>query len=408
MRFIKNMISSLSTINYKNNLTIKRYEKIFIIRSSSQAITIIPYLELSDEKILIVVGSTETDKNAYELLSVKLCEKKNITIHKGVQPSFLLILKIYLGSILKILKRKNYFFVHKGITFNLKQSLSEMIVMNAGLDVYKYEIQKCISNIQSNFIFSFEQKSPHAFIDAEIAKNKKILSAQIQCVQQSFEDIPKPVPADFFLCETTKIQNAFSKSWSSDQDKLRYVGSFSGIESTKTFKNVNLASKIRICLFLGTEKDVNIKFLKNFSANLKIDKFDIIIKSHPRDSEKYDSIFPLLKHVNKYQTSFFDFTRDFDLAITFPSGVISDLLYVGKPFFVYTPSHHYYENLAKDFIPNAMEIYSNISDLIKKINTPIDELVLNHEKIIHDHRKDLGIITDFKSIEKNLNTLRHS
>ena len=52
--------------------------------------------------------------------------------------------------------------------------------------------------------------------------------------------------------------------------------------------------------------------------------------------------------------------------------------------------------------------YSNISDLIKKINTPIDELVLNHEKIIHDHRKDLGIITDFKSIEKNLNTLRHS
>ena len=93
-----------------------------------------------------------------------------------------------------------------------------MIVMNAGLDVYKYEIQKCISNIQSNFIFSFEQKSPHAFIDAEIAKNKKILSAQIQCVQQSFEDIPKPVPADFFLCETTKIQNAFSKSWSSDQD----------------------------------------------------------------------------------------------------------------------------------------------------------------------------------------------
>ena len=54
------------------------------------------------------------------------------------------------------------------------------------------------------------------------------------------------------------------KSWSSDEDKLRYVGSFSGIESTKPFK-IKFASKIRICLFLGTERCEYSVFKKFFS-----------------------------------------------------------------------------------------------------------------------------------------------
>ena len=65
------------------------------------------------------------------------------------------------------------------------QSLGEMIVMNASLSLYKFQVSNVIKKNKTAFVFSFEQKSPHAFIDSEISKSLNTPCAQIQFVQQS-------------------------------------------------------------------------------------------------------------------------------------------------------------------------------------------------------------------------------
>ena len=397
-RSIKNPAGSPSQIN-------KVFDKIFIIRTVGQAISIARYLSVTRETILVIIGTSNTDVGSYDLLRARTAEQENITIVEGLHPDILKTLSIYAKTFWQMLLNKNEKFSYKGIKFNLSQALLEVTVMNAGLDIYESQIREKITSVTASFLFSLEQKSPHAFVDAGFAKECKMPSAQIQCCQQTFFNLPNPVCADYFLCETPKIQKEFQACWPGWEDKVRYVGSIKGIKdenSAGVRENGNQC--LRVCLFTGFEKDVNVLVLKAFADFSKEYQIEVSVKLHPRDRENYSDVFPEAMFIHSYQEEFSEFCTKFDLAITYPSSVISDLLFTDLPFLVYLPESNIYQAMEIEFLPVGMIPVKTMSELFVKLQS-IEELKITHTQIINAFRTDQGIITNINYIESNFDDL---
>lgn len=411
--FLSRLTGDISA-SIKNSLTLKQRaikgkgsnDELFIIRTEGQAITLVPYLLSTSKSICIVIGSSFADDGAFSMLTRLLEKKENITIVQAGSPSVNKTLIIYLKTVQKIFCCRDKIFHYKGVNINFTQALREIIAMNAGLDIYKMQIRERINESPSSFIFSLEQKSPHAYVDAELAKYSKTLSAQIQWCQQAFFDIPNPVCADFFLCETPEVQKFFQDTWTKHTDRLRYIGSLQGIVPDQDLKVIRKHSDIlRICLFLGVESLSNIALLKHFSEFAKLNKVELIVKLHPRDSQSYSSVLPNATYFNSYEKGFLEFSSTFDVAVTFPSGVISDLTYSEVPFLVYiSPKDKEFQNAESKYLPEGIELIVSISSILKKIGN-MDELAREHKLILENFRKANGIVTDINLIDLNLKEL---
>ena len=216
-------------------------------------------------------------------------------------------------------------------------------------------------------------------------------------------DIPNRL-CRFFLCETPQIKQKFEKCFTKGNEKLKYVGSFSGInedlKKTTEIKN----SKLKICILLE-RYDLNSNFLISFSKHFTDSNNKVVVKLHPRDSKNYYPIYSEAIYKRTYPDSFRDFVSNFDLAITFPSGVISDLFYAEIPFFVYAPPHQKYQKTGIDFLPPDIETFLDLDSLFKKLKTPLVDLKKRHQEIIRSFKKDSEIITEFELIQKNFNNL---
>ena len=381
------------------------FDKLFIVRTVGQAITIMPYLLSTGERICVVTAVSFTDTCSFKLLKRQLGKKPNITIVRTGSPSLNEKLTIYLKTVKKIFRCQDEVFHYKGLNINLTQALREIIAMNAGLDIYGKQLFARTNRVNAAFIFSLEQKSPHAFVDAELAKHLDKPSAQIQWCQQAFFDIPNPVCADFFLCETPKIKDGFQSSWAIHSDRLKYVGSFRGID-TKQKSQVSQKNSdvLKICLFLNMENFCNIDLLKAFSEFARLNNAEIVVKLHPRDSLDYSSVCPNATYFTSYQESFLEFCETFDVAITFPSGVISDLLYSEVPFLVYVPQYKEYQNSENEYLPDGFEPITIISNLFLKIKN-FDKLAHDHQLMLANFRKANEIVTNIEIIEGNLRNL---
>jgi len=409
--FLLRLIADISA-SIKNSLTFKKRaikgsnDELFIIRTEGQAITLAPYLLSTSKSICLVIGPSFVDDDVFRTLIRLVENKENITIVRVGSPSVNKILMIYMKTVKEIFCCRNKIFPYKGVNIYITQALREIIAMNASLNIYKMQIREKINESPSSFIFSLEQKSPHAFVNAELARHSKTLSAQIQWCQQAFFDIPNPVCADFFLCETPKVMKSFQESWTKHTDRLRYIGSLQGIVPDNSLKvNRKHSDILRICLFLGVERFSNIALLKHFSKFSQLNKIELIVKLHPRDSHSYSSLFPNATYFTSYEKSFLQFSLTFDLAVTFPSGVISDLIFSEVPFLVYIhPEDKEFKHAESEYLPEGMEFIVHISDLWKKIGN-MDELVREHKLILENFKKANGIFTDIKLIESNLKKL---
>jgi hypothetical protein len=397
-------VSIKNKLNQVNRLK-GSFDKLFIIRSVGQAITIIPYLSLTQERICLVIGPSFTDTGSFSMLKRLLGKRENISIIRACNLGVREILISYLKTVAKIFRCEKAIFRYKGLNINLTQALREIIVMNVGLDIYRKQLHVSIEELSSSFIFSLEQKSPHAFVDAEIANSANTASAQIQTCQQAFFDIPNPVPADFFLCETPKVRDSFRDSLTRHTNRMRYIGSFQGVGAKRNLHDCQKDGHIlRICLFLGMGISSNASLLQDFSEFAQTNNVEITVKLHPRDRQRYSSVFPQGTYVTSYAEGFSEFSGAFDLAVTFPSGVISDLLYSELPFLVYAPPHKEYQATEAEYLPDGLEPMVCISSLFRKIKN-MDKLVSEHELILENFRKANGIVTNIKSIELSLDNL---
>jgi hypothetical protein len=405
LRLVVDVRASIKKQLTRDDRVTGSFDKLFIIRTVGQAITIIPYLLSTRESICLVIGPSFADTGSFSILKRLSGKRENITIVRTSSPGVNETLIIYLKTVGKIFRCQDNNFNYKGLNINLTQALCEIIAMNAGLDIYRKQIHERIKEVSAAFIFSLEQKSPHAFVDAKLAKNSNTPSAQIQCCQQAFFDIPNPVCADFFLCETTKVKYRFQDSWAIHTNRLKYIGSFQGVVAKQRIQISRKYSNIlRICLFLGVEKISNTALLKDFSKFAHLNKIELLVKLHPRDGQRYSSVCSDATYFTSYQDGFLEFSRTFDVAITFPSGVISDLVYSEVPFLVYIPQYKEYQITEAEYLPDGLEPMTSIESIFDKLNN-MDELVRNHKFILANFIKDNGLVTNIESIELNLEDL---
>ena len=394
--------------NFKNNEhahslnSFADASQVFIIRTVGQAITILPYLKMTRHKTVVIIGMTYTDTGAFDLLVSCTKDFNNICILRARQANFYQTLNKYYQGFCNILKQRKVNFLYKGLSINLTQALKEVLVMMPNLALYNDQIKVPLSQINAKRLFTLEQKSPHAFIDASLAKIQKIPSAQIQWCQQSFFDIPNPIVANFYFCETPAIMRSFQKAWPQYRDQVKYIGTFQGIKNSikkRATKDINRT--IKVCFFAGVERELNnnlFKFLSDFSD---VNPIRFIVKLHPRDPEKYSKIFPQIDFVNTYMGTFSEFAASFDLAVTLPSGVISDLLFTATPFLVYMPDHNNYIRMEDSFLPEGMEPIKEISLLLNML-LEIDAVRECHKIILKNFKENQGLITDISMIEKNI------
>jgi hypothetical protein len=376
--------------------------QVFIIRTVSQAITILPYLKMTRHKIIVIIGMTYTDTGAFDLLVSNTKDFNNICIHRARQANFYQTLNKYYQGFCNILQQRKVNFLYKGLSINLTQALKEVLVMMPNLALYNDQIKVPLSQVNAKRLFTLEQKSPHAFIDASLAKIQKIPSAQIQCVQQSFFNIPNPVVANFYFCETPAIKRSFQKAWPQYRDQVKYIGTFQGIENPikkRATKDINRI--IKVCFFAGVEQELNNKLFKFLSDFSDMNPIRFIVKLHPRDPEKYSKIFPKIDFLNTYIGTFSEFAASFDLAVTLPSGVISDLLFTATPFLVYMPDHNSYIQMEGSFLPEGMKPIKEISLLLNML-LEIDAVRECHKIILKNFKENQGLITDISMIEKNI------
>ncbi|MEZ5757438.1 MAG: hypothetical protein R3D86_04385 [Emcibacteraceae bacterium] len=383
----------------------KIFEHVFIVRTVGQAITILPYLSLTEKRILIIIGSTYTDTGAFSFLKENTMNRNNIHIVTGLYTSFLETLRIYKNTFVEIFMSKSSEFIYKNVKINFTQAILETLVLKSSIEIYQHQICSILKLVQSKMLISLEQKSVQAYIDAKLARNFKMVSIQLQWCQQAFFNLPIPICSDFFICETPKVQEAFKKCWPSETAKIKYIGTIQGICNFNKDNSASYENKIiRLCIFTGVESDVNAKFLKELQKQLKNSNIDISVKLHPRDNEKYEHIIPEAYYIRSYKQDFSVFCSSFDLAITYPSGVISDLLYTNLPFIVFVPEFNSYQNTESDFIPEGIEIITSIPLLADKIYS-LNELIKRHNLALENFRKNNGIITDIEVFDKNLDEL---
>jgi hypothetical protein len=95
------------------------------------------------------------------------------------------------------------------------------------------------------------------------------------------------------------------------------------------------------------------------------------------------------------------FTSQFDLALTYPSGIVTDLIYSGLPFVIFIPHHSDYQSAV---IPNSMDkilqLRSSeqvIESLIKK-----NDIILQHTAALDHFYRRSNLITDLDEIERQL------
>ena len=250
------------------------------------------------------------------------------------------ILKNDVISILKIIHLNKYTLTVRGVDLNLRQSISEVLVMLSELKSYKeslFTILKSIGEKPGKVLITGEQKSPHAMADADVAKNSHLDCIQIMQCDQEYIDIPYPIVGDAFITDTYESYKNLCKCWPKDVHKLHYLGRIKGFspsnQSALKFRNfANDKNKLlTFCMFLqGDDFEINCSVLDAL-VHFK-SAYNFIIKPHPRDKvsnySKYFNYFEFIKSDIRKENLYYLF----DCGITFPSAVTLELEFKQKPY----------------------------------------------------------------------------
>lgn len=410
-RFFKDIKNNAS---HKNNAKPDRNETEFkfILRTIGQSSTLLPFLKHTSLCTDVIVADSNTDDGAFEFLTRKLEANPNVTIRNRKNVTFSELMKIYVSVIFLIFKKKKFDFEYSGVHFNLNQALTETIVMLASLLIYKKQVSDTLSlakNDNLKLLFSLEQKSPHAFMDTMIAQNLGVKAAQIKQCNQHFCPIPEPVFSDCFLVDFPELLDWFSSCWPDHKKKLQYIGSFQGADRhTESENNVmyrNKNEKLEICFFAGFHHKENLETLRCVYEidNDQLD-FNLTVKLHPRDNNDYSRMFPLAKFIQIQEESFSEFCETFDMAFTYPSSVISELLFTNLPFFVYRPDNKdYRETSGSSDFKGTKTIYEK--EELVSILLDIPEFKKEFRLIYDNYKQHSGIITNIKTIDVNIGDL---
>lgn len=397
--------------NKKTNENESNADIILILRTIGQSSVVMPFLKNTSHNVNVLISDSSIDANLLGFLEGNLGDNCRVSLLYRQGLGIADVFKTYLSVCGSLLKNYCAKLKYRGVNFDLTQALSETIVMSGGLLIYKEQIRRTMATFdseRSSLLLSMEQKSPHAFIDSIIAKEHSLPSAQIKQCNQSYTPLPEPIFSGGFVCDTPDILEKFKLCWPDYIDKLFYIGTFQGIVD-RQFENaknqVDDGDCQKICLFSGVHSNINIETIRNIQSLKKQTlTFNLTVKLHPRDHFQYNSIFPDVDFIRAQEMSFNQFCSQFDFALTYPSGVVGELMFNSLPFFIYKPDHRDYREIGSSFDPKGIMIAEGEDQFFDILSDPKslkEEFLRAREEFMYES----GLILDINVIDSNIREL---
>ena len=392
LRFLKTVLICTKFLRKnKNKLNINSYDYIVISRSTSQISSVRDYLIKSDKKVLILTGKTFYDNGENLALIKKISSESKLIDYIELNNSLKDVLYFYIRGFFNVLNTPYINFKLNGVNLNLRQSLREVKVMMPEIDLYERSINECFKHFsveqEKPVLLSLEQKSPHAYIDSKISKIHNLKCMHVMQCDQEIIKLPNPVFGDYFLCDSMPTAIKFKNLYKNiESKKFSYVGTFKATKYNDIRQEaLTKHNKKVVCYFTGAESaNKNIGILRKLISREESGYFKLIVKLHPRDEfSTYENLH--LKFVNQISVDQSMILNSYDLAVTSPSGVVLDLLYMGVQFCIIG-----YDNKLSN------EIYSYWNNNFKNCIMTEDQL---HEYLVNsdDYKDDFNnYLTEYK------------
>lgn len=379
VKFVKDLKKSVLFIAQDDLPVEGKMDAVVIVRSSVQFEFVKPLIENSSAQTTLYIGRAFLGQNLFKEITKWGEGVSNVIVKQLRSVSTYNTASLYFKRVLQYLRLKKYYYEVGNFKLNVTQALREVILMSAETSLYKLQLEQTIpQNSDDALLFSCEQKSPHAHIDALFAMQNDYKCLHLMTCDQESNDLPFPVYGDFYVVDTLKRFSLFESSWSTDSSKLLFVGSIKSIDTRE--RTSEDLSKYLYCYFAHvTEVEHNlniIKLLEDACKKTKNSKY--CIKLHPRDDGKWLeskrlSNGKVIMHGQLSNSELFD---QFEVGISNPSAVVMDLLCKSKKF-IFIDILKSYKNIEYVYIdkhyPGIANNWVELEACLKEIN------VLNYE-----------------------------
>ncbi len=356
----------------------------------------------------IYVFENFNNKNHFEDVE-KIFSNLNNVSFSFFKNSYYSVVTMYIKQIkfFNVFKRE---VIHcENMEIDLTQAINEIIVMYPHILLYKKQLEQLVFSREipkNKILFSTEQKSPHAFIDALVAKKFNLKSVQLMQCDQNDNNLPLPITGDLFVPISKEKYNSFKKNWKNNVNKIYYPGN---IIRSLSHNNVKPYKICYFASFIGGSDIHNIKVVKHLSKLAKKNKFKFLIKLHPRDNGKWtkniqNNYCKVFYHNDIEQIELF---KQFDIAITNFSAVVISMLEYKIKYILLNIDNINYKDKGVFYVD---EKYEPIVSELNKIDYWIyneHELEKEFNLFFNRYYKDVDICTSeiyFKRILKRIHT----
>lgn len=383
-----------------------QYDIVAITRMPTQSGFLKPFISQSRFRYGLVISESflNLDKNLKTVID-KFKKIKNVELIITPALNFSLVCNKYI-SVIPMLFRIEESENIQGYDINITQAIKEMLVMLPSLLLYESEITTALNQIgpvKYGTVLTTEQKSPHAFVDAQCCKRKNYKCFHLMQCDQHPKPLPMPVAGDVFLTDTLSYQAKLKEAMrlGDDKEKAIYIGSFKSVKTGPVVSLEYRRERLKWCFFASDSHiKNNIDLAWSLGKLADIYDFDFMIKLHPRDSGKgYPRAFK--KNIWNFNTDE-SLSNRFDFALSYPSGIIQDLIYENIPFVIYAPHEKYdhanYVYLVEDYGPIFIERPDEVEKWVSQPENMISAFNEYRQRFLRHN----GIISDPKSIESNL------
>ncbi|MDB5866699.1 MAG: hypothetical protein JWO70_4505 [Betaproteobacteria bacterium] len=312
---------------------------VVVSRSPAQSEVISPFLRSTGLRASMVAAESFFTRGANWKACMQVAAAAPGTVHavRLRRPSLRRLVGVYLKAASLILTKKKETLEVVGVAVDITQSIRELLVMLPDLVVYAEALEAEVSAMPQpawRVLLTFEQKSPHGLADALTARKLGLKCVHVMQCDQFAHVLPFPVFGDWFLTDSRTNQARFAEVWGADASRVAYVGSFKAcVDSVDNTAAVAVADRPRVwCFFANYDVHLNRRVLAALREIAVAKHLDVLIKLHPRDSRECYRQFSDMRIVAEGDLSKTELFASFTHAITFPSGVVLDLLFSAKPY----------------------------------------------------------------------------
>jgi hypothetical protein len=205
----------------------------------------------------------------------------------------------------------------------------------------------------------------------------------MQCDQHAIA-LPVPVAGDLFLADSETNRRRFASAWKQEGRRVAYFGSLKAAASPRSHPEI-----ATWCFFTSdAEVDANMRVLDILRAVRDEADVGLIVKLHPRDFARRYKRYTEFQFLEEGELRRPELYARFTHAITFPSGVVQELLFAAKPFVLLRVGKHTVARsdiYLDDAYEGAVSDYSRVTDILHDPRSLDESFSQYRERFFRQH-----------------------